>query len=100
RRPTGATTSWSSSASTLTRRSTPRPAAAKSTVEEDLMLAFRDFVPRQLRSPHFGLSFGAIEGDYETFEDAVAAARAWLAEERPTVIQIETVVLPDIWERT
>ena len=64
------------------------------------MLAFRDFVPRQLRSPHFGLSFGAIEGDYETFADAVAAARAWLAEARPTVIQIETVVLPDIWERT
>ena len=35
--------------------------------------------------------------EYEPFEAAVAAANEWLAENHVRVINLETVVLPNIW---
>ena len=57
-------------------------------------LQFRDFVPQQLSN--FGL-FKVAE--YETFEDAVLAANYWLIESPIELIQLETVVLPNIWSK-
>jgi len=57
------------------------------------MLMFRDFVPKQVRNAGM---FGG--GEFETFESAVAAAGEWLKAERIRPMQLETVVLPDIWQ--
>ena len=57
-------------------------------------LQFRDFVPQQLSN--FGL-FKVAE--YETFEAAVMAANYWLMESPVELIQLETVVLPNIWSK-
>jgi hypothetical protein len=62
------------------------------------MIAFRDFVPRQLRGPRFGFSPTAVQGEYDTFDAAVAAANEWRSRESIRVINVETVVLPNIWE--
>lgn len=65
------------------------------------MLAFKDFVPKQLRPPHLGLSVSAIQGEYETLSAALAAANRWLEQEGARVLNVETVVLPNLganWE--
>lgn len=59
-----------------------------------MILKFKDFVPKMLAEP--GLF---REGDYESLEDAVAAANEWAAETGVKLINIETVVLPNIWSR-
>jgi hypothetical protein len=61
------------------------------------MLAFKDFVPKQLKAPHFGLSAEAQQGSYESLEVALAAANAWVREENVTLVNVETVVLPNLW---
>ena len=58
------------------------------------MLKYIDFVPREISKP--GLF---KEGEHETFDEAVAEANQWLAENKVTVINLETVVLPNIWSR-
>ena len=55
-------------------------------------LLFRDFAPQMLSG--FGL-FKVAE--YETFQAAVAAANQWIREEKIQLVQLETVVLPNIW---
>ena len=57
-------------------------------------LQFKDFVPRII--DHAGLFKHAT---YESFEDAVAAANEWLNESGVRLIQLETVVLPNIWNK-
>jgi len=55
------------------------------------MIQYRDFAPARV-------SGGLLHGDhYETFDHAVAAADAWIAEQQITLITMETVVLPNIW---
>lgn len=61
------------------------------------MLAFKDFVPRQLRAPRFGFNADALQGEYETLEAALAAANEWLAGQSVRVVTVETVVLPNLW---
>jgi len=56
------------------------------------MLRYKDFVPRELRQPSL-----FRDSEHETFDDAVHAANQWLNETRVRLIQIETVVLPNIW---
>ncbi|MCC6994697.1 MAG: hypothetical protein IT370_08820 [Deltaproteobacteria bacterium] len=56
------------------------------------MLMFRDFVPKQLEKQ--GLF---STGLYESFEGAVQAASKWLATEKVRPMQLETVVLPNLW---
>jgi hypothetical protein len=58
------------------------------------MIAYRDFVPRQVDPPGF-----LTPGTYESFADAVAAANEWLLSEHVRVVNVETVVLPNIWSR-
>lgn len=58
------------------------------------MVDFRDFVPEMLAAPKL---FKA--GDYETLDAALAAANQWIEEDDIRVLNIETVVLPNIWSR-
>jgi hypothetical protein len=61
------------------------------------MLQFRDFVPRQLQAPHFGLTSEALQGQYETLEAALGAANEWLGGAGVRIVNVETVVLPNLW---
>jgi len=55
-------------------------------------LCYLDFMPRQVRAP------GLIsEGLYENFDAAVEAANHWLATNHVQLLQVETVVLPNLW---
>ena len=58
------------------------------------MIQFRDFVPKMLTQP--GLF---KEGQYESFDEALTAANQWIDEHHISVLQFETVVLPNIWRR-
>ncbi len=58
------------------------------------MLQFRDFVPKMVSAPAF-----LKEAEYESFDEAVVAANHWIHDNRIKVINIETVVLPNIWSR-
>ena len=58
------------------------------------MLKYRDFVPSQIEAPGF---FRA--GEYESFDAAVKAANDWIVKSNVSLINLETVVLPNIWSR-
>ncbi len=59
------------------------------------MLKYKDFVPKEISAPGF-----LKVGEYETFDEAVAAANQWLAETKGIkLIKLETVVLPNIHSR-
>ena len=55
------------------------------------MIRFQDFLPRLLRPPGFLTS-----AEYDTFEQAVDAANQWVAHYGVKVLNMETVVLPNI----
>lgn len=55
------------------------------------MLAYKDCAPKQI-SP-VGLLKAA---EYESFNEAVAAANAWIERKGVDVINVETVVLPSL----
>ena len=58
------------------------------------MIKHQDFVPKMHVQP------GIFKlGQYETFDEALAAANIWIQENNIQVINIETVVLPNIWSR-
>ena len=56
------------------------------------MIRFQDFAPRQLARAGIFRS-----AEYETFEAAVAAAGEWANQQQVRVINVETVVLPNLW---
>ena len=56
------------------------------------MLKYKDFVPRQISRPGF-----FADGEHESFDEAVEAANRWLASNNVTLVNLETVVLPNIW---
>lgn len=59
-----------------------------------MMLKYRDFVPQQLAPP------GIFRpGEYENFDEAVAAVNHWMGSSGIKLLSIETVVLPNIWSR-
>jgi hypothetical protein len=58
------------------------------------MIHCKDFVPRMISAPGLFKS-----GEYETFEEALAAANRWVKEYDIKVLSVETVVLPNIWSR-
>ena len=58
------------------------------------MIRYRDFVPRQLDPGGF-----LAPATYESFDAAVDAASAWLVETNVQVLNVETVVLPNVWSR-
>jgi hypothetical protein len=54
------------------------------------MIRYRDFAPRLIKR-------GLLHpDDYETFDAAVSAANEWLASTKVVIINVETVVLPNI----
>ncbi len=55
------------------------------------MIAFKDLVPEQNSPPRL-----LSESDYEQFESVVRRANAWITESQVKIINIETVVLPNI----
>jgi hypothetical protein len=58
------------------------------------MLHYVDFVPQQTRPP------GLFDvGEYEDFDAAVVACNEWLASHKVKLVNMETVVLPNIWSR-
>ncbi len=61
------------------------------------MIAFRDFVPRQVRAPHLGLNASAVQGEYEPLQSALEEANRWIAEAGVKVLNVETVLLPNLW---
>ncbi len=58
------------------------------------MIQFRDFVPEMLSAPAL---FRA--GEYESMDAALTAANQWIKGNDIHVINVETVVLPNIWSR-
>jgi len=58
------------------------------------MIDFKDFVPRMVSEAAF-----LKTAEYESFEEALLAANAWIHENKIKVLNIETVVLPNIWSR-
>jgi len=55
------------------------------------MIQFRDFAAEITNA-------GFFTNSYESLADALDKANAWLAEERVDVVNVETVVLPNIWD--
>ena len=58
------------------------------------MLRHQDFVP-QMVTPSILLK----PAKFETFDEALAEANHWIKENEIQVVSIETVVLPNIWNR-
>ncbi len=58
------------------------------------MIEFKDFAPRQLSEGGF-----LSAAQYASFEDAVNEAGSWIESAKVTVINIETVVLPNMRSR-
>lgn len=58
------------------------------------MIQFKDFVPEMTAEPAF-----LKEAEHESFDKAVVAANQWIHDNKIKVINIETVVLPNIWSR-
>jgi hypothetical protein len=65
--------------------------------EVNAMIAYRDFLPRQLKAPRLSFDLGDMRGEYEHFDAAVAAANEWISESDARIINVETVVLPNVW---
>ena len=58
------------------------------------MLKYKDFVPKQRKAPGI-----FDQGDHESFDEAVVAMNEWLVQNPVKLINLETVVLPNIWSR-
>ena len=55
------------------------------------MIQFNDFVPRMRSAPGF-----LKPAEYDSFDEAAAAASRWIEKTAVDVVNIETVVLPNI----
>jgi hypothetical protein len=58
------------------------------------MLRYQDFVPKMTKPPAF-----LSPAEHESFDAAVAAANRWVKDNGIRVVNIETVVLPNIFSR-
>lgn len=56
------------------------------------MLAYEDFIPQQTSGPGF---FSSAE--YQSFDEALQAANSFVADRNLKVLNVETVVLPNVW---
>ena len=54
------------------------------------MIRFEDFAPKLLKS-------GFFSREFDSFEAALAGANNWIDSNSIDVVNIETVVLPQIW---
>ena len=58
------------------------------------MICFKDFLPQMLEPPTL-----LRVAEYESFDQAVIAANLWIKEHDIDVVNMETVVLPNLWSR-
>jgi hypothetical protein len=58
------------------------------------MLRYQDFVPKVVKPAAF-----LSPAEYESFDAALAEANQWIAANRIRAVNIETVMLPNIWSR-
>jgi hypothetical protein len=65
------------------------------------MIACRDFAPQQVEAPNQWMEQITLaeQGKHESLQAAIAAANEWISKENLEVVSVETVVLPNIWER-
>ena len=54
-----------------------------------MALAFKDFFPQVTRS-------GFLSSEYESFSEVVSRANAWMAASGVRVLNVETVLLPNV----
>lgn len=54
-----------------------------------MAIAFRDFFPQVTRK-------GFVANEYESFQQVVNRANAWIAKSGVQVLNVETVVLPNV----
>lgn len=54
-----------------------------------MSIASRDFLP-EITKPGF------FSDTFESFQDSLCRANQWIAAESPTIINVETVVLPNV----
>ncbi len=54
------------------------------------MYHFKDFAPQIKKK-------GFFKTDFQSFEEALSAANAWITNSKIDVVNIETVVLPEMW---
>lgn len=57
------------------------------------MFDYEDFIPQQTSGPGF---FSSAE--YESFDEALTAANSFVASRDLKVLNVETVVLPNVWD--
>jgi len=54
------------------------------------MIYFKDFAPQIKKK-------GFFKTDFQTFDEALMAANKWITTNQINVVNIETVVLPEMW---
>lgn len=57
-----------------------------------MRLVYRDFAPKMVTAPRY-----LTPATFESLAQALATANAWLAENPVDLVNVETVVLPNIW---
>ncbi len=57
------------------------------------MFDYKDFIPQQTTGPGF---FSAAQ--YQTFDEAVQAANRFADDQSARILNVETVVLPNVWD--
>jgi hypothetical protein len=58
------------------------------------MLQYRDFVPKMTKPAAF-----LSPAEHESFDATLVLANRWIKENEIRVVNVETVVLPNIWSR-
>jgi len=56
-------------------------------------IAYEDFIPQQISGPGFFSS-----AQYESFNEALKAANSFMVGREQKVLNVETVVLPNVWD--
>ena len=56
------------------------------------MLRYQDFVPKMTKPAAF-----LSPAEHESFDAALTAANRWIKENEIRVVNVETVVLPNLW---
>jgi len=54
------------------------------------MITYKDFAPQMTKKGFFSTTF-------QTFDEAVLAANQWIQQTQVEIVNIETVVLPEMW---
>ncbi|MFT4559657.1 MAG: hypothetical protein ACI92S_005049 [Planctomycetaceae bacterium] len=73
----------------LDSQSTPQQLSSE---KGDNVIAYEDFIPQQTSGPGFFTS-----AEYESFDEALKAANSFVVGRELNVLNVETVVLPNVW---